>query len=337
MEGPPRLRRYVYALLGLLGILAGGTLASHALFAGWSWLNAFYYTWSTVTLAGLISAPNQSAGTVLTIVLIGAGVAVFAYVASTLIQLIAGGVLTGALAERRRRRTIERLRDHFIICGFGAIGRRVAEQLQDAEESFVVLERDEKALAEARECDYLVVEGSAIETEDLEQAGLDRARAIIAATGSDGDNLYITLTARSERDDIQIIARGSDEDAGRKLELAGANRVILPDAAAARAIATLASDSRLASSLDLVSRLGGESYRVVEIEIPDDWPDGGRRVDELEEDHGAVIVGVRTPGGEFAARPSGDADIPAGSVVVAIGTEEQLRALEHSLGAAHVG
>src|SRR5207244_3961503 len=129
-----------------------------------------------------------------------------------IVELIARGVLTGAWADRRRRRVIDGLRGHYIICGYGRVGRRVAQEFRDAGVDFVVLDFNEDVLELAREHGVLHVEGSGTSDEDLEAAGLGRARGLLAASDSDVDNLYITLSARGARPDLQIVARASNED-----------------------------------------------------------------------------------------------------------------------------
>src|SRR6266498_3308875 len=150
------------------------------------------------------AGPNRAdlrgrGGRLWTIAVVLGGVTIFAYVGAAVVEAIAGGILTGALAERRRWRTIERLHDHFIICGYGRVGRRVGQEFRAAGVRYVVLDFSDAALAAATEAGDLFVEGNGTEDEDLAKAGLERARGLVAASDSDADNLYITLSARSKR------------------------------------------------------------------------------------------------------------------------------------------
>src|SRR5262249_14447944 len=149
-------------------------------------------------------------------------------VGAAVVEAIAGGVVSGAISDRRRWRTIDRLRDHFIICGYGRVGRRVAQEFRAADVPYVVLDFSETALTAARERGDLFVEGDGTEDEDLEGAGIDRARGLVASSDSDAANLYITLSARNRRPELTIVARATDEDAEKKLRLAGADRVVTP-------------------------------------------------------------------------------------------------------------
>ena len=127
-------------------------------------------------------------------------------------------MLTGALAERRRERTIEQLRDHFIICGYGRVGRRVADEFRAASVPYLVLDFHEDAVAAAQEDGVLLIEGDATRDENLRKAGLERAQGLVAASDSDADNLYVVLSARSARPDLTIVARASGD--GRRAEAA---------------------------------------------------------------------------------------------------------------------
>ena len=123
---------------------------------------------------------------------------------------------------------IDRLENHFIICGYGRVGRRAAEEIAASGEPFVVLDVNPAALDIARERGVLYVEGSGTDDASLTRAGIDRARGLIASADSDSENVYITLSAHSRRPDLTIVARASDSEAERKLQLAGADRVVRP-------------------------------------------------------------------------------------------------------------
>src|SRR5205823_8424979 len=180
-------RRFGYATAALLLVVAGGTIGYRVIVGG-SWLDDLYRTFAAVSLAGMAPPPHGRASELLTIGLIVCGVAIFAYVAGALIELIAQGVLTGAWAARRQSRMIEQLHDHFIICGYGRVGRRVAKEFEASGAAFVVLDFHEDAVAAAREDGVLLVEGDATHDENLRRAGLERARGLVAASDSDADN-----------------------------------------------------------------------------------------------------------------------------------------------------
>lgn len=338
MERHLDLRRIGLALSAVAAVIAGGTIAFHAVLAE-TWFHSLYRAVATASLTGLDTVPPNDAARVVSILMILAGVTIFAYLATMLVETIARGVVTGALAERRRRRTIERLHDHYIICGFGRVGRRVAAEFREAGVPYVVLDFSEDALEAARERDELFVEGNAIEDEDLTAAGLDRAVGLVASADSDADNLYITLSARSARPELLIVARASDAGAAKKLRLAGADRVVQPYSTAGREMAKLVLRPQVAAFLDVASTQGGPEFQFEEIEVKDDCGQAGSSIRDLRvrERTGAMIIGLRKRDGSFDTTPSPDSVLDVGDVMIGVGTPDELRALEELFAPGTVG
>ncbi|HVH51269.1 MAG TPA: potassium channel family protein, partial [Gaiellaceae bacterium] len=266
MRGNPRLTQIGRLLAAVALALGAGTIGFHSVLHE-SWFQSLYRAVITSTLTGLDTVPSSDGARALSIVMVLAGLTIIAYAGAVIVEVIAGGVLTGVLSDRRRDRTIKRLRDHFIICGYGRVGRRVAEEFRAAGVSYVVLDFNEDAVAVAKERGELLVEGNATEDEDLRRAGLEYAKGLVAAADSDADNLYISLSARSARPDLQIVARASDEDAEKKLHLAGADRVVLPYRAAGRTMASLVLKPQVTDFLDVVTTATGPDLHLAEIEV----------------------------------------------------------------------
>src|SRR6266513_100071 len=160
VRGNPRLTQIGRLLAAVTVALGSGTIGFH-LILDESWFQSFYRAVVTATLAGLDTVPSSNGARALSIVMVLAGLTIIAYAGAVIVEVIAGGVLTGVLAERRRERTIERLRDHFIICGYGRVGRRVAEEFRAANVPYVVLDFKEEAVEAAKEHDDLLIEGDA--------------------------------------------------------------------------------------------------------------------------------------------------------------------------------
>ena len=327
----PRLRIVQIGRLAVaVGVTLGaGTVGFHELLHE-SWFQAFYRAVVTSTLAGLDTIPATNGARALSIAMVIAGLTIIAYTGAVIVETIAGGVLTGVLAERRRERTIERMDDHVIICGYGRVGRRVAEEFRASGVPYVVLDFHADAIAAAKEHGDLLIEGNATEDEDLARAGLVRARGLVAAADSDADNLYIALSARAVRPDIQIVARASDEDAEKKLKLAGADRVVLPYAAAGRTMANLVLKPQVTAFLDAVTTATGPDLHLAEVEVLDTCPQAGKSIREIRVRHatGAIIVALRKKDGTFDTTPEPDVRIEPGDVLVAVGTTEELGRLE---------
>ena len=322
-------RRVAYAVTALAVVIAGGTVAFHESLSE-TWVQSFYRAVVTASLAGLDTVPRNDSARAVSIVMVLAGLTIFAYVASILVEGIAHGVFTGALAERRRRRTIEHLTDHYIICGYGRVGRNVAAEFREAGIEYVVLDFSPDAIEAAREAGALYVEGTGTEDEDLREAGLERARGLVASSDSDSDNLYITLSARNARPNLLIVARASDEDAAKKLRLAGADRVVQPYSTAGKEMAKLVLRPQVAAFLDIVSTSGGPELRFEEIEVDETCEHAGQSIRELRvrEVTGAMIVALRKRDGTFDTTPDPDATLDVGDVIIAAGTPDELRRLE---------
>ncbi|HSX21992.1 MAG TPA: potassium channel protein, partial [Gaiellaceae bacterium] len=316
-------------LVAVTVALGSGTIGFHFILDE-SWFQSLYRAVITSTLTGLDTVPSSDGARAMTIVMVLAGLTIIAYAGAVIVEVIAGGVLTGVLAERRRERTIERLRDHFIICGYGRVGRRVAEEFRAAGVAYVVLDFSEDAVAVAKERGDLLIEGNATEDEDLKRAGIEHAKGLVAAADSDADNLYISLSARSHRPDLQIVARASDEDAEKKLRLAGADRVVLPYRAAGRTMANLVLKPQVTDFLDVVTTATGPDLHLAEIEIHHTCEQAGKTIRDIRVRHetGAIIIALRKKDGTFDTTPEPDVTVDAGDVLVGVGTTEELRALE---------
>jgi voltage-gated potassium channel len=324
-----RLRQIEWLLSAVLATLLAGTIAFRATVHE-SWFQSFYRTVVTVTLTGLDTVPKGDGARAVSLVLVAAGLTIIGYVGAVIVEAIAGGVVTGALAERRRERTIEHLHDHVIISGYGRVGQRVGEEFRAADVPFVVLDFHEDALTAAREDRALIVEGDATSDENLRRAGLDRAQGLVAASDSDADNLYVVLSARSARPELTIVARASGADAERKLVLAGADRVVLPYTTAGRVMANLVLKPQVTAFLDAVTTATGPDLQLAEIEVRQTCAVAGRTIRELRIRHetGAIVISLRKPDGSFDTTPEPDTPIEVGDVLIGVGSPDEIRALE---------
>jgi voltage-gated potassium channel len=323
------VRRALATIGAVVAILAAGTIGFHHTLDE-DWADALYRAVVTASLFGLDSRPEGRGAETLTLFLVFAGVAIFAYLAALIVEAITRGVVTGAIAERRRRRAIDQLRDHYIICGYGRVGRQVGDEFNDADVPFVVLDFSPEALEAARENSVLYIEGNGTEDEDLAAAGLFRARGLVASSDSDADNLYITLSARSQRPDLFIVARASDTDAAKKLRLAGADRVVEPYSTAGKEMAKLVLKPQVAAFLDLVSATGGADLRFEEIVVDQTSRPSGRSIKELDVrgQTGALIIALRKRDGTFDTTPNPEAVLDDGDVMICVGTPSELTLLE---------
>jgi voltage-gated potassium channel len=309
--------------------ILGGTIGFHAAL-GETWFQSVYRSIITASLTGLDTVPPSDAARALSIAMALCGLTIIAYAGAVIVEAISGGVFTGAMAERRRQRKLAQLREHFIICGYGRVGRRVAEEFRVAGVDYVVLDFREEAIEAAKAHGDLLIDGNATHDEDLARAGLAQARGLVVASDDDADNLYVTLSARSARPDLQIVARASDEQSRRKLELAGADRVVMPYTAAGRTMANLVLKPQVTDFLDTVLTAAGPDLHMAEIEVRDTCANAGQTIRDLRVRHttGAIIVALRKRDGSFDTTPEPDAVVESGDVIVGVGTSDELSRLE---------
>jgi voltage-gated potassium channel len=330
MKGDGFTRREVAILVGaMVVVFTGGTYGFMALLDE-SWHEALYRTIVTASLTGLDSTPHGLGAELLTIAIVVSGVAIFGYFAAQIFDSIAHSVLGGAWREKKRRKMIDELRDHIIVCGYGRVGRRAGDELQGAAVPYVVLDFSEEALEHAREHDVPFVDGSGSEDDDLVKAGIDRARGIIVASDDDGDNLYITLSVKARRPDVIVIARGSSEEAERKLKLAGADRVVTPYTTAGRVMAQLMIKPQVTSFVNAMTSSEAPDLNFEEIEVTSSSGAAGRTIGALNisSETGANIVAVRKLGGALELRPTKDTMLEESDVIVGLGSPAEIKKLE---------
>jgi voltage-gated potassium channel len=325
------VKRLVIAQFVFVCVLVVGTIVFH-LMLGEGWVESFYRSVVTTTLTGLDSAPEGWDAQIFTIVLLLAGVAVFLYIAGAIVDLIAHGALSDVYLERKKKRAMAALENHVIICGYGRVGRRVAAELRATGTPYAVIDVNQESVDLAERDGGLVVLGDGTEDDDLEAAGLSRARGLVASADSDERNLFITLSARSVRPTLRIVARASNASSARKLELAGADRVVQPYTAAGLNMANSLLKPQVAAFLDIVSTAGDPmpDLRFEEILVTPSCEPCGRTLGDVQvqDATGALVIALRKADGTFDLTPGGDAVLEAGDILIGVGTANEIAALE---------
>ena len=232
--------RRIALLVGSVALLVLGGAGALAFFEDVSYWRGTRWALDTVATIGSIPGPDTLGGDVTMVILTIFGVGTMFFVLVTLTELFVAGDLSGLLDERRMERKIAHLKDHYLICGFGRVGRQVAKDLRAGEVPFVVIDDNPDVREYAEEEDVLLVEGRGSDDHTMQEAGIERACAVVACVDSDAENIFVTLTARELRPDIPIVARAAVESSERKLIRAGANEVVSPYKASGRTMASLA-------------------------------------------------------------------------------------------------
>src|SRR4051794_5179473 len=313
-------RRLAFLGAGLAVLIAAGTVA-YALAEHQGVWDAFVWAIDTIATTGAIRPPRDTAGEIVKVLLTFLGVGTLFYALIALTELVVTGELGTILSERRMRRMTERLRDHYIVCGFGRVGRQVAHDLRAAGALYVVIDDDEANRDAAYAPGVRFIKARPSDDEALRGAGIERARAVIACVDSDAENIFIALTVRELRPDIAIVARASQEDTEPKLRRAGADRVISPYKSSGTEMARLALHPNVSGTMDVAAE-----YRLEEITVQHASIGAESKVGDVR--GGSFIVGIRHADGSFRPQPAADTVLREGDVVMAIGTPRTLERLE---------
>jgi voltage-gated potassium channel len=330
-----RRSRLPLALALLLVVFVVGIVGYVLL--GFSVLDAAYQTVTTVATVGFREVhPLDDTGKVFTIVLILFGVSTALYTFSVVLESLIEGDLLELFGRRRMERRIDAMHDHVIVCGWGRVGRAIAEELEAAGVELVAVDRDGARLEDA---EVPTVLGDATEDRVLGQAGLSRARALVAALESDAGNLFVTVSARALRPDLFIVARARVDATEEKLRRAGADRVVNPQSIGGARIAAFVLQPHVTEFLDVVMHDRELEFRLEEIEVAEGAPIAGQSIREahLRDRTGALVLALRERDGSFTTNPSPDTVIREGHILIAIGTSSELEALAATVDARGAG
>jgi len=328
------LRGPQLAVVLLLAVLAGGTVG-YMVIEGWNAWDAFYMTVTTVATVGFREVhPLSFGGQVFTIVLIFCGVGTAFYTATLLATIIVEGRLHQRFVKRRAARMLEQIANHFILCGYGRIGSIIANELHQQGVPLAVVERDPERVRQAIERGWLALEADASREDVLARAGIHRARGLIAAVGTDAENVFTVLTARVMRPDLFIIARVESDDAEPKLRRAGADRVISPYQIGATHMVQTALRPAVVDFVHLATSSERLDLSMEQVHIKDDSALANRSIVDagIRQKFGVIVVGIKRAGGSMEFNPPPEAVMRAGDELVVLGRTDSVKALEKEKG-----
>lgn len=323
---PPSPRPLAVAL-GILTVLTAIGTVGYRWVEGFSWLESLYMAVITLSTVGYSEVrPLSPAGKVFSIWFIVVGLGATLYAVMALAEFLIAGHLRDLLGRRAMRRSIHDLRDHVIVCGYGRLGRSVADHLAYAGVRMVVVDADPGLEEELAAAGRFPVIGSALEDAVLREAGIERAQAIVVATPSDADNVFIALSARELSPKVAIHARAETEPGKRRLKLAGASQVISLHGIGGQRIAHAIVRPAVVDFIELSQPGGGAPIDLEEIALGEgcalaDCPLRGlseRGVD-------VSVVAIKRPGEETLLNPTADATLRAGDHVVVVGDQQSLQ------------
>ena len=324
------LRRLLPAL-ALLTIITAIGIAGYVVIEGWTLTEAAYMLVITLFTIGYEEVhPLSTNGMYLTMLVIVTGVGTSIYLAGQAVEIIVEGEMFGYQRKKRMAREISGMKDHYIICGYGRVGHQVAEAFEQTKVRYVVIDAKPETKDELEPRGIPNIIGDATSDDTLLEAGIQRARCLIACSDSDVANVYVTLSARALSPPLYIVARAGVRDTERKLMMAGANRVISPYFIAGRRMAAMATRPVTSDFLDLVSHGGQVEFSLHEIAVPPGSSLTSKTLAEadIRGETGTTILAIRRVDGSFDLQPSSSSRIAGHDILVVLGTSGQIDKLE---------
>mgnify|MGYP001815198523 FL=1 len=294
---------------------------------GMSLTDAAYQTVTTVTTVGFRELQEfNNLEQWFTIVIIITGVSTVLYTFTLAVQVVVEGQLRDFVGRRLMDREINKLTGHTVVCGWGRVGRAVADDLINTGHSVVVVDSDADRVADVS---YPTVVGDATLDSTLRTAGIERASALIAALEGDAENLFVTLSARAIMPDLFIVARARQDESIPKLANAGADRVVNPQELGAARMASFVARPHVAEFVDVVMHERSLEFRMQEYDVPDGSPLAGATLREadLRRRCGILVLALRRVDGSFTTNPDPDIVIEPHQVLIAVGNDEDFRRL----------
>lgn len=328
MKTPESIRHLRIAIILVLSVLMLGT-AGYMLIEGLSFVDALYTTIDMMATVGNVVRPLSKPGRLFTMVVIVLGVGSLLYTLGAGMEFMIEGHFSEAIRRRFMENKIAALRNHYIVCGFGRVGSQIVEGLAAARMSFVVIDEKESNVRACVEHGYLALQGDATSDDMLREAGIERAKCVLAATDDDAHNISITLSARHLNSKLFIVARANHDETEAKLKLAGADRVLSPYTIAGRRMANLAIQPGVVEFFDTLTKVGGVELAVEEVVVSTASPLVGKMLVEAQNtlSYGAMIVALKRPSGLMPGSRL-EVRIEAGDTVIVVGAPEQLAAFQ---------
>ncbi|MDA1235727.1 MAG: NAD-binding protein [Acidobacteria bacterium] len=332
-----RPAKQMFLIVGLLSaVLAMGTVGYHFV-EGWSWFDSYYMALTSLTTVGYEELyPLTHNGRIFTSVLLIVGVTVVFTAIGIMGDLVIQLELGNHFGRRRTLRMLENISNHYIVCGAGRVGRGVIAELEQSGAKVVLVDSspDRAAWAEARGIPTVIADASAHQT--LLQAGIKDALGLVAAIGTDAENVYVTLSARVLNPHLRIAARASNDQAEEKLRRAGASTVFTPYTFIGHRLAQALLRPHVLSFLDVTSAFRGSSHLEIDIEqirVSEKTFCAGKTIEQsgLRQKFGVILLAIMRAGGDMEFNPSGTSLIEPGNVLIAMGERSMLKRMEEEV------
>ena len=323
-------RRFLFLTSAIALTLAVGTVG-FTVIAGYPPFDAFYMTLTTMTTVGYGEIhPLSHAGRVFNSFLIVFGVSTIFIAIGAMTQTIIEQEFGDAIGKRRKKRMIDKLRDHYIVCGFGRVGRGAAAELHHAKVPFVVVDMNTERVDLAMNAGMLAVVGDSTRDETLRHLGIDRARGLVAALATDADNLFVLLSAKGLNPRIYVAARAAEESAEQKMRRAGADAVFAPYSITGHRLAQALLRPHVVQFLDFTTQDIGMDVSIEQVRVSETSEVVSKTIKDMQlsRDLGVIVLAIRTSDGKMLFNPPADTAVRGGDYLIVMGQLEKLRGLE---------
>jgi len=321
-------RRFLYVALAITGVLAIGT-AGFMLIEGYSFFDALYTSLLTMTTVGYGDNLHR-AGRIFNSFLLVVGVTSILVAIGAMTQTIIEVEFGELLGKRRNKRMIEKLENHFILCGYGRVGRGAASELQQAGVPFVVVDIDHDRVEKAITAGMLAVVADSTRDETLRGVGIARARGLVCALATDADNLFVMLTAKYLNPGIYVATRAAEEGAEEKMRRAGADAVFAPYAITGHRLAQALLRPHVVQFLDFTTQAAGLNVVIEQVRVSAQCDLVSKSIRELQigRQFGVIVLAIHKGDGGMLFNPPADTSIGAGDYLIVMGQPDRLRTLE---------
>jgi voltage-gated potassium channel len=326
-------RRFLFIFLAIVLTLTTGTVG-FTLIDGYPPFDAFYMTLTTMTTVGYGEIhPLSRSGRIFNSFLIIFGVTTIFIAIGAMTQTIIELEFGDAIGKRRKKHMIDKLKDHFIICGYGRVGRGAADELQHAGVPFVVVDIDADRVERAMMAGLLAVAADSTHDDVLRQVGIERARGLVAALATDADNLFVLLSAKGLNPRIFVATRAAEEGAEEKMRRAGADAVYAPYAITGHRLAQSLLRPHVVQFLDFTTKDIGQDIAIEQVRVSESSEMVSKSIREMQlgRDLGVIVMAIRSGDGSMLFNPPADTAVRAGDYLIVMGRQEMLRSLESLL------
>jgi voltage-gated potassium channel len=334
----PHIRRRMALVAAAVGAsLLIGTIGFMVI-DGYPLFDAFYMAVITVATVGYSEIrPLSEAGRAFNIFLILFGVTALLFGVGAMTQTIIELELGGYFPKRRMKRMIENLKDHFIVCGFGRVGRGAAAELKRSGVPFIIVDRSDLKIERAMRAGMLAAIGDATLDATLREVGIARARGLIAALATDADNLFLTISAKTLNPTLNVAARVVEDEAEQKFRRAGADAVFATYTITGSRLAQAILRPHVVQFLEVATMESGQKVSIEQVRVGEssEFVSKSLRQIQLRREVGVIVLAIRRASGDMMYNPDPEAEIRAGDYLIAMGTEDQLARMNQLMAEAH--